>query len=143
MNEFGCRLKIARLAKEYTQEELAEMLGVSQTTYSDWEIGKSTPKADISVKLAEIFGLDCLLLIIGITDEILIEFYENVMINFSKNLIKIREQRNLTQKDLAKIIGVTKQTIINYEKGLIKPSFEKIEKIALCLEVRVYDLLLI
>ena len=34
-----------------------------------------------------------------------------------------RLKAGMTQKELAKIIGVTKQTIINYEKGTTDPSW--------------------
>lgn len=49
---------------------------------------------------------------------------------------KLREERNMTQDDLAKIASVTRQTIFKYENELITniPS-DKIEKIAAALNV--------
>ncbi|MTB58807.1 helix-turn-helix domain-containing protein [Streptococcus uberis] len=40
-----------------------------------------------------------------------------------------------TQKELAKLIGVTKQTIINYEKGTTEPSWDRLQEIATALKV--------
>ncbi|HEL0647448.1 helix-turn-helix domain-containing protein [Streptococcus equi subsp. zooepidemicus] len=40
-----------------------------------------------------------------------------------------------TQKELAKLIGVTKQTIINYEKGTTEPSWDRLQEIATALNV--------
>lgn len=48
-----------------------------------------------------------------------------------------RLKAGMTQKELAKIIGVTKQTIINYEKGTTDPSWARLEDIAKALKVDV------
>ena len=48
-----------------------------------------------------------------------------------------RLKAGMTQKELAKFIGVTKQTIINYEKGTTDPSWERLEDIAKALKVDV------
>ena len=48
----------------------------------------------------------------------------------NNNLKQIRESLNITQHQLAKALGVTKQTIINYQKNLSNVSSGSIE--ALC-----------
>ena len=50
---------IKRLRKEkgFTQEQLAEELGVSLMTVRRWEWGESIPKSNMLLKLANIFGL--------------------------------------------------------------------------------------
>ena len=50
---------IKRLRKEkgFTQEKLAEELGVSLMTVRRWEWGESLPKSNMLLKLANIFGL--------------------------------------------------------------------------------------
>lgn len=48
-----------------------------------------------------------------------------------KNIIKdLRKERKLTQEDLAKICGVTRQTIISLENGKYNPSIFLAHKIA-------------
>ncbi|MGA2319037.1 MAG: helix-turn-helix transcriptional regulator [Thermodesulfobacteriota bacterium] len=42
---------------------------------------------------------------------------------------KWRVERGLLQRDLAKLIGVDEMTIVNWEKGRIKPTQKNIERI--------------
>lgn len=51
-----------------------------------------------------------------------------------------RLKAGMTQKELGKILGVTKQTIINYEKGTTEPSWERLEDIAKALKIDVDEL---
>lgn len=43
---------------------------------------------------------------------------------------KLRKEANMTQNDLAKIIGVSDASINKYEKDLMTPKIDKLEKIA-------------
>ncbi|MEN8908380.1 MAG: helix-turn-helix transcriptional regulator, partial [Clostridiales bacterium] len=51
-------------------------------------------------------------------------------INFSKNLKFLRESKGELQTELAKSIGVSRQTIGGYELGRNEPSFKILKKIA-------------
>lgn len=59
---------------------------------------------------------------------------------FSKNLLKYREQKHLSQERLANKINVSKHTISNYECGTSIPSLETAYKIAEALGVTLNDL---
>ena len=50
--------KIARLRKEnnYTQEQLAALLGVSRQSVSKYESGVTYPETDKLIRLSELFG---------------------------------------------------------------------------------------
>lgn len=48
------------------------------------------------------------------------------MIEFSERLKQIRKTQNLTQKQLAQLIGVTERGIQRYESGERKPTFDVI-----------------
>lgn len=50
---------IAALRKEhaYTQEQLGEILGVSNKTVSRWETGVYFPPADVLLQMSEVFGV--------------------------------------------------------------------------------------
>ncbi|MCD8355966.1 MAG: helix-turn-helix domain-containing protein [Clostridia bacterium] len=50
-------LKELRKNKKITQAKLAEMLGVSRSTISMWEIDESQPDNDTLVKIADIFNV--------------------------------------------------------------------------------------
>lgn len=57
-------------------------------------------------------------------------------------LKKIREERDITQKELSKMSGVSYSTLTKLESGVIKnPSFAVITKIIRALDLRVDDLI--
>ena len=62
-------IKDIREDRDIKQATLAEYLGVHQTTYSSYEIGKLSLTADVLIKLAKFYNtsVDYLL---GLTDEI-------------------------------------------------------------------------
>ncbi|SHI91898.1 DNA-binding transcriptional regulator, XRE-family HTH domain [Parasporobacterium paucivorans DSM 15970] len=51
-------LKKARLGRNLTQDELADMLGVTVRTYQYIEHGKRKPSYDVIIKLQDIFKQD-------------------------------------------------------------------------------------
>ena len=53
-------LKLDALAKarNVTFYKLAEELGLARSTFSDWKSGKSMPKTDKLIKIANYFGVD-------------------------------------------------------------------------------------
>ncbi|PTK92522.1 helix-turn-helix transcriptional regulator [Staphylococcus gallinarum] len=51
-------LKGARVEKGYTQEQIADKLGVSKRSYIDWEKGNVVPKHMVVYALAYIYGMD-------------------------------------------------------------------------------------
>ena len=54
-NLFSVRLKELRLQHGYSQEELAEQIGIKQNSYSDWENGKCRPSYEKLEKIADFF----------------------------------------------------------------------------------------
>lgn len=46
------RIKNARIAKHYTQKDLAELINVKSTTVSGWELGRNEPSIETLKKLA-------------------------------------------------------------------------------------------
>ena len=48
----------------------------------------------------------------------------------SKRIRTLRQAQNMSQVDLAKIVGVTKQSISNWENDNIQPSIEMLKKLA-------------
>lgn len=49
-------LKILRKQKGFTQEEIAEKLGVSRQAVAKWERGDTMPDIENCIKLADIYG---------------------------------------------------------------------------------------
>lgn len=60
---------------------------------------------------------------------------------FDERLKKYREQKGLTQDQLAKRSGISCRMIQNYESGLYRPRLGAAEKLASALEIPVSDLL--
>lgn len=54
---------------------------------------------------------------------------------FGEHLKNIRQSKNLTQKQLAELIGISERGIQNYEMGVRKPNFDIIIALADALEV--------
>jgi putative transcriptional regulator len=51
------QLKVLRAARDWSQAELAERLGVSRQTVNAIETGKYDPSLPLAFKLAQVFGL--------------------------------------------------------------------------------------
>jgi len=52
------------------------------------------------------------------------------MVTFGKRLREIRETKNLSQQDLAKLIGSVHTVIGRYERDEMKPSIDVVKKLA-------------
>ena len=63
------------------------------------------------------------------------------MFNFGEHLKEIRVSRNLTQKQLAMMVGSTERGIQRYESGERKPNFDTATKVADFFDVTVDYLL--
>lgn len=59
--------------------------------------------------------------------------YSSILNNFSLNMKSERIKKKMTQKELAKLVGVTKQTILNYENQKTIPTSSVMESVALAL----------
>lgn len=53
--EFKDKIKYLRKKQNYTQQQVADILGIDRSTYSFYEIGKTRPKLEILKALAKIF----------------------------------------------------------------------------------------
>lgn len=63
MLEFGERLKQLRVGQGYTQQKLADALGVSKSAISMYENGVREPELALIQKMTQLFGveLECLI----------------------------------------------------------------------------------
>ncbi len=61
--------------------------------------------------------------------------------NIGKKIKEYRENKNMTQKEIAKILGVEAGTISKYESGMIEPNIESIKKLADTFEITIDELL--
>jgi transcriptional regulator with XRE-family HTH domain len=59
---------------------------------------------------------------------------------FGRRLRQLRRERDMTQEELAEMVGISTDFLSNVERGINAPSFENLEKIAKALRVPVSDL---
>ena len=61
---FGEKLQYLRKEQNWTQEQLADQIGISRQSLSKWELGAATPDTEHVVRLSRLFGVstDTLLL---------------------------------------------------------------------------------
>lgn len=59
---------------------------------------------------------------------------------FKTRIKELRARYHLTQEDLAKEVGVTRQTIVYLEKGTYNPSLDLAHRVAKVLKTTVEDL---
>ncbi|MGG5330738.1 helix-turn-helix domain-containing protein [Enterococcus sp. AZ163] len=53
----GDKIKEQRLKKEWTQEQLGQLLNVSRPTISSWEVGRNYPDLEMIVAISDLFGI--------------------------------------------------------------------------------------
>lgn len=59
----------------------------------------------------------------------------------AKNIKKFREQKNISQSDLAEKLNVTRQAVSNWETRKTQPDIETLHKIADILEISMEELI--
>ena len=60
--------------------------------------------------------------------------------NFGKNLSMIRKQKNISQEELAFIVGVSRQTIYTWEADIATPNVVMLKKLSKALDVSIDEL---
>ena len=90
--KIGMFLKELRKSKEKTQEEIAEMFGVSSRSVSRWENGNTMPDLGILVELADYYEVDIREIIDGERKS------ENMDKEEKETLLKIAEYTNKEKK---------------------------------------------
>lgn len=70
MNDIGGKLKTLRKGRKLTQQELADRLGVTRATISNYEVGRRTPHLSELQRFAEFYGVDLSYFGVATKDEI-------------------------------------------------------------------------
>lgn len=122
------KLKDIREDNDITQTKMANILNVKRSTYSLWELGINIIPLNYLCNFADYFNLS-LDYILGINNT------RNKIINkglniktLGNNMKKIRIKNNLSQENIANILGVTQAAIARYEKGLVYISVSNLYK---------------
>lgn len=131
-SSFPTRLKELRQSREISQGDLANILNVGSSTISQYETGNREPCFANLLRISEYFGVsvDYLLGISELHDQPPVE-----RMFFGDHLKKCRSNAGLSQKTLAKLLGISQQAVGSWETGRTSPSPEMIAEIASVLKV--------
>ena len=133
------RIKDLREYEDYSMSQVAKKLNVSKSTYSMWEYGRDVIPIKRLVNLANVYHVKIDYLM-NLTDnrkntDLYSEIDNKVVAN---NLCKLRENLNLTQDKIAKMIHISRSTWESYEQGRVLittiPLYELCKKYSLSVE---------
>ncbi len=68
MLSFPINLKEIRIKNKYSQKQVAEGIGISETLYQKYEYGKTKPAYDVIIKLCNYFNVSADYLL-GLSDD--------------------------------------------------------------------------
>ena len=125
---FAVILKCLLAKNNMTQGDLAKAVGMSEATITHYVKGKYTPSQKNLAKIAECLGVTPQDFYGDIDDYA--PFLNSAESRFTKRLNSLLKEKKITQEQLAKEIGVSRQTICYYTNGKQLPMTDTIIKIA-------------
>lgn len=114
------RLKDIREDNDINQTKMAEILGINRSTYSLWELGINIIPLKKLCDFADCFNVS-IDYVLGLTNNKKSKAIKKGLnlIELGKSMKQVRIEHNLSQENIADIIGVSQACIVRYEKGLI------------------------
>lgn len=88
MSEFSERLKYVRKEKNYTQQKLADAIGVKQNTIATYEIGRNTPIDAVVTAICKELGCNEVWLRTGDGDPFQEETRQETIMRFAAQTVK-------------------------------------------------------
>lgn len=92
--DIGSKIKAARLAAQLTQEQVAEAMGVSRQTMSNWENGKTYPDIVSVIKMSDLYAVSLDHLLKGKEEPPMSEYID--YLDESTNTVKSQKKLSLT-----------------------------------------------
>lgn len=111
------KIRYLREEKELTQQQLANILGVTRSAYSLWEINKNTIPLEKLNRLCNFFNVSMDYLIKNDNNKFSIITKELDKKEIGTRIKFARKKANFTQDKLAKILNTTHSAISAYENG--------------------------
>jgi len=135
------RLKDIREDNDINQEKMSEILGVNRSTYSLWELGINIIPLKSLCDFADYFDFS-LDYVLGLTnDRKSKSSIKGIDLKvLGSNMKLIRTKNNLSQENIAELLGVTQACITRYEKGLISISVPNLYKFAKEFKISINEL---
>lgn len=88
--EIGSKLKEARMKTSFTQEQVAESIGVSRQTISNWENGKFYPDIVSVIKMSELYDVSLDYLLKGKEAKTMLNYMD--YLEESTNVVKSKQK---------------------------------------------------
>lgn len=110
----GEKLRNRRLELHLLQKDLAERLGVTEATITNWELNRHEPKIGYYSKIIEFMGYFP---------------FEIDSSTLGGGIKRCRYMKGVTQEELATELGVNESTVFHYEKNDTKPLRRTMEKL--------------
>lgn len=145
MSDFSKRLKLLRRKQAYTQDQLAELLGISRSSLAMYEQGRRSPDFETLEAIADIFNVDIDYLLRKREPSELLEKCSEERLSdkqithlspeeqkavFAQNLKYQLAVHDKTQIEVSKAIDVNPTTFNNWCTGLAFPRMEKVQALA-------------
>lgn len=87
---FGDKLRECRIAKDYDQERLAELVGVTDGTISNWETGSCVPSIKNAMSLCSVLP--------ELKDDLLAFVQEQELVKVKQELEDVKAERDVWRK---------------------------------------------
>lgn len=97
-SKIASKIKILRKTRGYTQQQLADMLGVQRATISNYEIGRRSPHIKELARLAEILGVN--LEYFGVSNDELTDFIAKARVIFDDDEIPLEDKAKVYKEVL-------------------------------------------
>ncbi|MGC9983433.1 MAG: helix-turn-helix domain-containing protein [Polyangia bacterium] len=118
---FAESIRRGRIKNAWSQKELAEKLGVTQGTISNWENGKGSPDRSQKNRLQEVLGLREADRVTTGAEKVAQERGEEAgPAAFGTWLNRMRLERGLSVAELASKAGISRPAVYNIESGHIE-----------------------
>lgn len=132
---YSNNLKMLRYDNEYTQEDIANNLGVSRSTYKNWENGIVMIPIAVADKLS-IFYKVKLSFIIGVDSEYKIykDIKEMNYDNFIRSLNNLKMRNNNTFEEIGTFLDCDRSTCQRYFNNVVKMPIDRLVMLS-----KVYD----
>lgn len=136
-NQFQQNLRKTRQAAGLSGTEMAQLLNIPATTYRGYENSARQPDFETLLKISDILGVP--------VDTLLRDSspckLKNIRKTFSAKLKSAREKKGVTQQALAEQIGISANTVGQWETGLIEPDLTDLFLLSYALDVSIDTLL--
>lgn len=116
-------LKYLREQKNISQNQMADVLGISQSAIGNWEQNHRKPDIEMIIRLAEYFGITL--------DDLVLRDLRPPIPRYSGNIRYLRLKRGMTQEQMGELLGLkNKSSLSLIEAGKSGISVENLEKLA-------------